>query len=89
MAVIDPASLPADDTRPIYDATHLPGGAWRVYRNRQTVDAVFVRGAFLVRRPADGMLVEVQNRWVLIDQSTGEPTLMSQAEFSSTYEVAD
>lgn len=88
MAVISPGSLPADDGRPIFDGTHLPGGPWRTYRNRQTVDAVFVRGPFLVRRPSDGMLIEASDRWVVIDQSTGDPTLMSQAIFSATYEAA-
>lgn len=88
MAIIDPADLPADDTRPIFDKTSLPGGPWHAYRNRQVVEAVFVRGAFLVRRK-DGMLVEVADRWVALDVETGEPTLLDPATFSSTYQVAE
>jgi hypothetical protein len=89
MAVLDPASVDPADTRPIYDATHLPGGAWHTYRARQVVEAVFVRGPFLVRRPSDGMLVEAQNRWVVLDAATGEPALMAQDAFSSAYAIAD
>jgi hypothetical protein len=82
------ATLPEGDTRPVFDATHLPGGAWHTYRNRQVVEAVFVKGAFLVRRPSDGMLIEAADRWVLLDQATGQPSLLAQDAFAQTYEVA-
>lgn len=89
MAVIDPATLDPRDPRPIFDKTALPGGPWHTYRARQVVEAVFVSGPFLVRRPSDGALVEAANRWVTIDVATGEPALIDRATFSSTYEVAE
>lgn len=86
MAVIQPADLPADDPRPIFDRVHLPGGPWRVYRNRQTVDAVRVRGDFLTRR-ADGALVERSDAWLTLDLVTGDPKILSAEEFAATYEI--
>jgi hypothetical protein len=89
MAVIDPADLPADDQRPIYDDAHMPGGPWRTYRSREVVAAVRVRGDFLVRRPSDGMLVEFSDVWVTVDTATGDPAIVQPASFATKYEVLD
>lgn len=86
MAVILPADLPPDDARPIFDKVHLPGGPWRTYRARQTVDAVRVRGDFLVRR-ADGALVERSDSWLTIDLVTGDPKILTPSEFANSYEI--
>ena len=89
MAVIDPADLPPGDIRPIYDMAHMPGGPWNLYRAKETVAAVRVRGNFLVRRPSDGFLVEVSDAWVTLDQATGDPAIVQPAAFSSKYEVLE
>lgn len=84
MAVLDPASLPATDVRPIFDRQTLPGGPWQAFRSVAVFDAIRMRGDFLIRRP-DGMLVERSGGWVVIDRSTGTVDWLTDTDFASAY----